>query len=237
MACAGSTCQGGFHTYALEWDRSTDPEPMLVDYVSIMQRNGGTPPPPPPPTCGPLVSQGKTATSSAVESANLGPQYAVDGNPATRWSSAFSDPQWTTVDLGSVQPITRVKLTWEAAYATAYSLQVSNDNANWTTAYSTATGAGGVEDLAVTATGRYVRLYGTQRATFNRGVAQNTANWYNPAAYYTNTVQNDYAKFFHTMGIDHRSYAFAYDDVNDQSSVKILPNANPPTALTLTVGW
>ena len=225
MACTGSTCQGGFHTYALEWDRSTNPEqmrfyldgvnfhtvrsnqvdagtwaaatnhgffmilnvamggqfpaalgggpdgntspghPMLVDYVSIMQRNGGTPPPPPPPTCGPLVSQGKTATSSAVESANLGPQYAVDGNLATRWSSAFSDPQWITVDLGSVQPITRVKLTWEAAYATAYSLQVSNDNANWTTAYSTATGAGGVEDLAVTATGRYVRLYGTQRAT------------------------------------------------------------------------
>lgn len=27
-ACPGSTCQSGFHTYALEWDRSTSPEQM-----------------------------------------------------------------------------------------------------------------------------------------------------------------------------------------------------------------
>ncbi|MCF3129367.1 glycoside hydrolase family 16 protein [Streptomyces olivochromogenes] len=26
--CAGTTCQGGFHTYAVEWDRSTSPEEM-----------------------------------------------------------------------------------------------------------------------------------------------------------------------------------------------------------------
>jgi beta-glucanase (GH16 family) len=27
-ACDGTTCQGGFHTYAVEWDRSTSPEQM-----------------------------------------------------------------------------------------------------------------------------------------------------------------------------------------------------------------
>jgi hypothetical protein len=74
-------------------------------------------------------------------------------------------------------------------------------------------------------------------AAFNRGVAQNTANWYNPAAYYTGNVKNDYAQFFHTIGIGHRAYGFAYDDINDQSSVRILPNANPPTSLTIGVGW
>jgi hypothetical protein len=74
-------------------------------------------------------------------------------------------------------------------------------------------------------------------AAFNRGVAQNTANWYNPPAYYTGTAQNDFAKFFHSISIDKRSYAFAYDDINDQSSVKILDNFNPPTALTLAIGW
>jgi hypothetical protein len=74
-------------------------------------------------------------------------------------------------------------------------------------------------------------------AAFNRGVAQNTANWYNPAAYYTGTIKNDYAQFFHTIGIGHRAYGFAYDDINDQSSVRILPNANPPTSLTIGVGW
>ncbi|MFE0023413.1 glycoside hydrolase family 64 protein [Amycolatopsis sp. NPDC059021] len=74
-------------------------------------------------------------------------------------------------------------------------------------------------------------------AAFNRGVAQDTAKWYTPSAYYTGTVQNDYAKFFHSVGIDHRAYGFAYDDINDQSSVKILDNSNPPSALTLSVGW
>jgi hypothetical protein len=34
-----------------------------------------------------------------------------------------------------------------------------------------------------------------------------------------------------------RSYAFAYDDVNDQSSVRILGNSNPPSRLTLGIGW
>jgi hypothetical protein len=46
-----------------------------------------------------------------------------------------------------------------------------------------------------------------------------------------------YAAFFHTVGLDQRAYAFPYDDVNDQSSVQILGNANPPTGLTLGIGW
>ena len=33
---------------------------------------------------------------------------AVDGDPGTRWSSAFSDPQWIAVDLGSAAEITQV---------------------------------------------------------------------------------------------------------------------------------
>src|SRR5947208_2604229 len=70
------------------------------------------------------------------------------------------------VDLGSVQPITRVKLSWEAAYATAYQLHVSNNAGGpWTVAYDNTAGTGGVEDLKVSATARYVRLWGTQRAT------------------------------------------------------------------------
>ena len=74
-------------------------------------------------------------------------------------------------------------------------------------------------------------------AAFNRGVALNTANWYRPASYYPGSTKNDYAGFFHTVGLDHRAYGFAYDDINDQSSVKILPNRNPPTSLTIGIGW
>ena len=233
-ACSGATCQAGFHTYTVDWDRSTNPQqvrfyldgvnfhtvnanqmdaatwnaatghgffiilnvamggefpaalgggpdgatqpghPMVVDYVAAWTHNGGggggpttqpTTPTSPPQTCGPLVSQGKPVTTSGVESANQAAAFAVDGNLTTRWSSLFQDPQWITVDLGSVQPVTRVKLTWEAAYASAYEIDLSNDGATWTPAYSTASGGGGVEDLAVTGSARYVRMYGTQRAT------------------------------------------------------------------------
>jgi hypothetical protein len=74
-------------------------------------------------------------------------------------------------------------------------------------------------------------------AAFNRGVALNTAEWYNPAAYYTGAAKNDYAGFFHAISLHHLAYGFAYDDINDQSSVQILPNANPPSSLTIGIGW
>ena len=43
--------------------------------------------------------------------------------------------------------------------------------------------------------------------------------------------------YFHSISIANRSYAFAYDDVNDQSSVRILGNSNPPSLLTIGIGW
>lgn len=74
-------------------------------------------------------------------------------------------------------------------------------------------------------------------AAFNRGVALNTANWYNPATYYTGSTKNDYAMFWHRICINNKAYGFPYDDVNNQSSVAILSNANPPSSLTLGIGW
>ena len=69
------------------------------------------------------------------------------------------------MDLGSVRSISRVRLQWEAAFGRAYQIQVSNDNSTWTNISSTTTGDGGVDDVTVSGSGRYVRIYGTQRAT------------------------------------------------------------------------
>ncbi len=74
-------------------------------------------------------------------------------------------------------------------------------------------------------------------AAFNRGVAMNTADWYRPASYYPAGPKNDFSAVFHTLGIGGRAYGFAYDDVADQSSVKILPNAKSPTRVTIGIGW
>ncbi|MER5865193.1 discoidin domain-containing protein [Kitasatospora sp. NPDC002040] len=112
-----------------------------------------------------LLSQGRPATASSTENGGTPAAAAVDGNTGTRWSSAASDPQWLQVDLGATATLSRVVLSWEAAYAKAYQLQASTDGSTWTTLYSTGTGAGGTENLTVTGSGRYVRVLGTQRAT------------------------------------------------------------------------
>ncbi|MDV9189063.1 discoidin domain-containing protein [Streptomyces sp. SR27] len=112
-----------------------------------------------------LLSQGRPATASSQENAGTPAGAAVDGDPGTRWSSAFADPQWIQVDLGAPAALSRVDLRWEAAYGTAYRIETSGNGTDWTTAYSTANGPGGNESLAVTGTARYVRVHGTTRAT------------------------------------------------------------------------
>ncbi|MEN3309768.1 MAG: beta-glucosidase, partial [Micromonosporaceae bacterium] len=117
-------------------------------------------------TCGTgNAALGRPATASATENAGTPASAAVDGDTGTRWSSTFSDPQWIQVDLGSSQQICQAVLTWEAAYATGFQIQVSPDAVAWTTIYSTTTGTGGTQTLTVAGTGRYVRVYGTARAT------------------------------------------------------------------------
>ncbi|GII25106.1 discoidin domain-containing protein [Planosporangium mesophilum] len=120
---------------------------------------------PPANAAGTLLSQGKPVTASSVENSGTPASAAADGNTGTRWSSAFSDPQWLQVDLGATATVDQVVLQWEAAYATAYQIQVSADATTWTSIYSTTTGKGGTETLTVGGTGRYVRMYGTARAT------------------------------------------------------------------------
>ena len=112
-----------------------------------------------------LLSQGRPAAASSLENSSFPASAAVDGNTGTRWSSAFSDPQWLEVDLGASQTICEVTLNWEAAYATAFQIQTSPDGTTWTSIYSTTTGTGGTQTLSVSGTGRYIRMYGTARAT------------------------------------------------------------------------
>ncbi|NEA58597.1 coagulation factor 5/8 type domain-containing protein [Streptomyces sp. SID13666] len=121
---------------------------------------------PPAHAAGALLSQGKPATASSAENAGTLAGAAVDGNTGTRWSSAFSDPQWIQVDLGATASVSQIGLTWEAAYASGFQIQVSDTGTgNWTTVYSTTTGTGGTQTLDVNGTGRYVRMNGTTRAT------------------------------------------------------------------------
>jgi len=118
-----------------------------------------------------LLSLDRAAYASSTEGNNT-PDLAVDGNSGSRWSSAWgSDPQWIYVDLGAAATIDRVVLNWEGAYAKAYKIQVSNDEASWTDVYSTAAGDGGVDTIPLAGSGRYVRLLCTERFLPQYGVS------------------------------------------------------------------
>jgi mannan endo-1,4-beta-mannosidase len=118
-----------------------------------------------PSGSGTLLSQGRPAFASSSESASHAQGLAFDGNTATRWSSAWADPQWIMVDLGASYPLSRVTLQWEAAFARAYQIQLSNDNVGWSTVYETYAGDGGTDDIALSGSARYVKMYAWTRAT------------------------------------------------------------------------
>lgn len=108
---------------------------------------------------------GKPASASSVENSGTPASAAFDGNPGTRWSSAWSDPQWLQVDLGSVQNICKVDLSWETAYGKDFKIQASSDGSTFTDLTSVTGGTGGQASYDVSGSGRYVRIYGTARGT------------------------------------------------------------------------
>ena len=143
--------------------------PKLVStyaaFVPIMDAIGRNPRWQSPTIPGDLA-QGKPTTASSLETPSFPAANATDADTTTRWSSAYSDPQWLRVDLGSVQTVSRVVLVWERAYGKTYQIQMSNDGTNWTAVYTQANGTGGTETLTgFSGTGRYIRMNGTARGT------------------------------------------------------------------------
>lgn len=108
------------------------------------------------------------ADASTTDGDDHGAANVTDGDPGTRWSSAYTDDQWIRVDLGSVQSFDQVDLVWEQAYAKTYLVQVSTDNSTWTDAtsvdnsavplpFGNANASLQVEDFSAR-TARYVRI-------------------------------------------------------------------------------
>ncbi|MGI5189251.1 discoidin domain-containing protein [Promicromonospora sp. CA-289599] len=114
--------------------------------------------------CTTNAALGRPATASSTEGP-FGPAMAVDGDPGTRWSSAAADPQWIRVDLGTVQDLCRVELSWETAYGRDFRIEASDDGTTWRTLRTVTDGTGGSQGFDVTGTGRYVRVTGTERGT------------------------------------------------------------------------
>jgi hypothetical protein len=95
------------------------------------------------------------------------PQFTVDGESGTRWSSEFSEPQWLLIDLERACRLEQVEIEWQDAHARAYSLNKSLDGESWTEVYRTDDSKGGFETipLADPVETRYLRLDAQTRAT------------------------------------------------------------------------
>ena len=111
------------------------------------------------------LAKGKVVTTSSWEGPFVG-SNAIDGNSETRWASTQSDNEWLCVDLGTAQNISKVVLSWEAAYGKSYEIQVSQDGKNFTTVATNTNGKGGTEELKFSKiNARYIRFQGISRAT------------------------------------------------------------------------
>ena len=111
---------------------------------------------------------------SGIETNNVKPENAVDGNENTKWDSAAlkgsgaKSPQWIVVDLGTyTNMISEIKMSYfNKVYPTDYDVQVSDDKENWVTIKTITKENNGPdhpvdtvkEELAKPVAARYVRI-------------------------------------------------------------------------------
>lgn len=106
------------------------------------------------------LALGKSVYASSYENSGTVPANAVDGDSSTRWGSEFADNQYIVVDLGAEYVLTRAEIEWNAdAYATAYRVEVSTDDDEWTAVATESASTGGTRSHSFKAAGRYVRIY------------------------------------------------------------------------------
>jgi hypothetical protein len=188
------------------------------------------------------------AYASSIDNSSDAVGYAVDGNLGTRWSSAYSDPQWFYVDLGSTQMINNVTIVWQtAAYGKAFQIRVSNDATNWATVWSTnalvlnsSLSADSSVSSFPSVNARYVEMYGTSRATiwgysmyeFQVYNLSTNGNWMNnlSGTYFIRLKLNDnggslLSDNFYWVGTNYLSFA----------ALNALPAVNPAAGAVYAV--
>ena len=110
-----------------------------------------------------LKSNGSSATASSGTA-----EAAIDGNEGTRWESASTDDETWTLDMGQSRTFNTIKILWEGAYCTEFTISYSADGETWTIFHDEkALAAAGWQTIykESSVTGRYVQYHGTKRAT------------------------------------------------------------------------
>jgi beta-glucanase (GH16 family) len=142
-----------------------------------------------------------------------------------------------------------VVLYWEGAYSTQYEIQVSNNGQSWTPVFSETNGNGGTDTISFsTVSARYVRVYGTQRAT-QYGYSLFEFEVYGPASPSDANLQNLYVNGTALSGFSSDEYSYTYalstgvttvptvtaTASNSNAQVSINPANSVPGTTTITV--
>ena len=109
-----------------------------------------------------------TVASSTYPTEKFSTTFAVDEDLGTRWGNNYNSDTFKggnreetfTVDLGVAYTIDSVEIAWEAAHATSYTIQGSNDGETYVNLKDVTNGAGGTETHNAVSTEKYqyVRL-------------------------------------------------------------------------------
>ncbi|MFQ9515747.1 MAG: discoidin domain-containing protein [Eubacterium sp.] len=108
-----------------------------------------------------------TATASS-QNAGQEAEKAIDNNKDTRWQSTTQGDEYIIIDLGKECQMNKFMMIWENAQAKDYTIEISSDGKNYTTAASIkdAQNANKKRMDTITldseVTGRYVKIHGTQ---------------------------------------------------------------------------
>ena len=112
------------------------------------------------------LATGKTVVASSNENDMYAAKYAVDGDPATRWSSAWKDGEWIWLDLGKVYNVGSLRIDWEAAFASKYTVSWSQDGKTWYDALTFGTStASSFNHMMYNRPIRYIKITANQRGT------------------------------------------------------------------------
>lgn len=110
------------------------------------------------------LALGKPVYASSVENDGTLTRYINDGDMQTRWSSAFSEPEWIMIDLKEAFVINKIKLYWQTSFASEYKIETSTDEENWKEVHVEKNGNGGNNQIEIQPTAaQYIKLTSLKR--------------------------------------------------------------------------
>jgi hypothetical protein len=106
-------------------------------------------------------TSGNIGLGGTASSSNGNAQNVIDGDPITEWASQATNSQSVIVDLGKRFDLCKVILKWGSKMGVNYSIQISDDNINWTSLVNISGNTDAINNLFINGTGQFVRMNST----------------------------------------------------------------------------